>query len=214
MLAAAPDLTDNNKGNSSPTKSVLFLQNIFDTSSPITSTASKINSSNPPLNISFPLSRYSLHVFTLSVAPGGTLNPRFVIAASPAPFPPKIDFIVASPSHRDLVNKYTFCFLTSALSFRISSPVFSLTSPLFASEYPTDANTFRPIERNIRGRISFLLSDLCVRVVKCREKEDDDAQQSDIICEALRVFFIQDTNVQPNPSKHERTIVPSKRARE
>ena len=179
MLAAAPDLTDNNKGNSSPTKSVLFLQNIFDTSSPITSTASKINSSNPPLNISFPLSRYSLHVFTLNVAPGGTLNPRFVIAASPAPFPPKIDFIVASPSHRDLVNKYTFCFLTSALSFRISSPVFSSfateTSPLFASEYPTDANTFRPIERNIRGLISFLLLDLCVRV-KCREKEDDDAQ--------------------------------------
>ena len=210
MLAAAPDLTDNNKGNSSPTKSVLFLQNIFDTSSPITSTASKINSSNPPLNISFPLSRYSLHVFTLSVAPGGTRNPRFVIAASPAPFPPKIDFIVASPSHRDLVNKYTFCFLTSALSFRISSPVFSsfatVTSPLLASEYPTDANTFRPIERNIRGLISFLLLDLCVRVVKSREKEDDDAQQSDIICEALRVFFVQDTNVQPNPSKFERTI--------
>lgn len=65
-----------------------------------------------------------------------------------------------------------------------------MTSPLFASEYPTDANTFRPIERNIRGLISFLLLDLCVRV-KCREKEDDDAQQSDIICEAFftRIFY-------------------------
>ena len=114
------------------------------------------------------------------------------------------------------MNKYTFCFLNSALSFRICS-VFSFateTSPLFVSEYPTDANTFRPIRRNIRGLISFLfLLTLSARVVKCREKEDDDAQQSDIICEALRVFFVQDTNVQPNPSKHKRTILTLKRAR-
>jgi len=92
------------------------------------------------------------------------------------------------------VNKYTFCFLNSALSFRICS-VFSFateTSPLFVSEYPTDENTYRPIRRNIRGLISFLfLLTLSARVVKCREKEDDDAQQSDIICEALRVFFVQ-----------------------
>jgi hypothetical protein len=115
------------------------------------------------------------------------------------------------------VNKYTFCFLTSALSFRISSPVFSLTSPLFASEeYPTDANTFRPIERNIRGRVSFLLSDLFFvrRVVKCREKEDDDAQQSDIICEAFftRIFYSRYERAAKSLKTQKRTRVPSKRA--
>ena len=56
MLASAPERTDKSKGNSSPTKSVLFLQNTFETSSPITSTASNMSSFNPS-NTSGPFSK-------------------------------------------------------------------------------------------------------------------------------------------------------------
>src|SRR5262245_52431148 len=48
-----------------------------------------------------------VHTSVEMVNPGGTGRPAFVISARPEPLPPKVSFIVRSPSALPLPKKYT-----------------------------------------------------------------------------------------------------------
>ena len=68
-----------------------------------------------------PEAEYRVHVSVVTVNPGGTGTPAFVISASPAPLPPRTSRMVPVPSALPSPKKYTYFALISSFPLLSSS---------------------------------------------------------------------------------------------